>query len=295
MPGYEDILSYEDIENVRKYLFSLNPERPLEATRVELEQGEAVYKSSQCAVCHGADAQGYGLFGGYNLIDDIWVYGGDVSDVRHSITRGRLGVMPAFKERLDPVQITAVVAYVRYLGQQKRDELASFDPQVLARGKYLAAAGDCVSCHTGQGGEPFGGGLPFETPFGAMYSTNISPSRSTGIGDYSYQDFYNALKKGRTKKGFIFPAMPFTSFMHVTDEDIEALWTYLRSLTPVHKANKPLEMIFPTNVRLGQLGWQMLFMDKDELDYPESRSESWRRGKYLTWGAGSLYGVPYPT
>jgi thiosulfate dehydrogenase len=286
MPGYENILSYEDIENVRKYLFSLNPERPLEVTRVEIEQGQTVYQQSSCPICHGVDAKGYSLFGGYNLTDNIWVYGGDVSDVRHSITKGHLGEMPAFKDRLDKAEILAVAAYLRLLGQQKKEQLAALDPELLERGKYLAAAGDCVSCHSGQGGEPFGGGLPFATPFGTMYSTNISTSRAFGIGAFSYQHFYNALKKGHTRKGFLFPAMPFTSFQHIDDDDIEALWTYQQSLTPVHKPNQPLKMIFPTNIRLGQLGWQTLFMDKDELEYPQARSESWRRGKYLTWGLG---------
>ena len=211
MPGYADIRSEQDIELVRKYLFSLNPKRRLEATQVELTRGEAVFREAKCGVCHGADGRGYALFGGYNLVDDIWVYGGDVADIRHSITEGRLGVMPAFNHVLDGPQMQAVGAYVRYLGQRKADHLAALDADLVARGEYLASAGDCVSCHSDQGGEAFAGGLPFKTPFGTMYSTNISSSRAFGIGNYSYQDFHRALKKGYARKGFLFPAMPFTS------------------------------------------------------------------------------------
>ena len=286
MPGYADIRSEQDIELVRKYLFSLNPKRRLEATQVELTRGEAVFREAKCGVCHGADGRGYALFGGYNLVDDIWVYGGDVADIRHSITEGRLGVMPAFNHVLDGPQMQAVGAYVRYLGQRKADHLAALDADLVARGEYLASAGDCVSCHSDQGGEAFAGGLPFKTPFGTMYSTNISSSRAFGIGNYSYQDFHRALKKGYARKGFLFPAMPFTSFRNVSDEDIEALWAYLQTRPPVHKPNKPLEMMFPTNIRLGQLGWQLLFMDRTELEYPQHRSEAWQRGKYLVWGLG---------
>src|SRR3979490_360862 len=106
---------------------------------------------------------------------------------------------------------------------------------LVERGAYLARAADCMVCHTTQDGKPYAGGLGFKLPFGTLYSTNITPDKDTGIGNYSDQDFLNAVHRGIREDGArLYPAMPFASYSYMTDEDALAIKAYLFSLSPVH-------------------------------------------------------------
>ena len=129
------------------------------------------------------------------------------------------------------------------------------------RGEYLAHLGDCVACHTVKGGKPLSGGLELKTPFGALYSTNITPDMKTGIGQYSYQQFDKAMRSGVSADGHnLYPAMPYPSYSKMSSEDMQALYQYLRfGVTPVIKVNIQSQMKWPFNMRWGLSFWNILF------------------------------------
>jgi mono/diheme cytochrome c family protein len=131
---------------------------------------------------------------------------------------------------------------------------------LVERGAYLARAADCMVCHTTQGGKEYAGGLGFKLPFGTLYSTNITPDKETGIGNYSDQDFLNAVHRGTRRDGArLYPAMPFTSYTYMTDADALAIKAYLFSLPPVHAAAPVNTLAFPFNQRWAMNFWSTLF------------------------------------
>ena len=161
------------------------------------------------------------------------------------------------------------------------------DSALIARGEYLARAGDCIACHTNPGGALFAGGLPMPTPFGTIYSSNITPDPATGIGKWSADDFYGAVHFGRFPDGgLIYPAMPFGSYTKVTRADSDAMFAYLRSVTPVHQANREHDLRFPYNNRALILGWRTLFFTEGEYKTDPAKSDEWNRGAYLVQGLG---------
>ncbi|PKH22370.1 alcohol dehydrogenase [Enterobacterales bacterium CwR94] len=160
------------------------------------------------------------------------------------------------------------------------------DNPTLSRGEYLAKAGDCVACHTVAGGKAFAGGLEMSTPVGAVYSTNITPDKTTGIGEYRYEDFANAVRNGIAKDGHhLYPAMPYTSFAKVSDEDMHALYDYfMHQVKPVAQANRDSDIPWPLNMRWPLAVWNWAFHD-DAVFQPDSQqSEEWNRGAYLVQG-----------
>ncbi len=164
---------------------------------------------------------------------------------------------------------------------------ARSDDELIERGRYLAEAGDCVACHTTKDGARYAGGFPMATPFGTLYSTNITPDKEFGIGDYSDEDFIAAMRDGVSPHtGQLYPAMPYTSYAKVSDEDLLAIKAYLFSLKPVNQPNKENELPFPFNVRTSLLGWKLMYHD-DSLwqDNPE-KGDQWNRGGYLVEGLG---------
>jgi mono/diheme cytochrome c family protein len=165
---------------------------------------------------------------------------------------------------------------------------AAAAPQTLAqRGEYLARAGDCVSCHTAPGGQPFAGGLRLDTPFGYMLSPNITPDKDTGIGNWTSNDFYRALHHGVNKRGQdLYPTMPFDFYTKVTRADIDAIFAYLRTVTPVRNAVVVNHLDFPFNIRMSMLGWRELYFREGTFKPDPSKSESWNRGAYLVEGLG---------
>lgn len=285
MVGWKDVLTEQEIEDVSTYVASLQTNRAVPVAKVQQEQGKQLFEYN-CSVCHGDSGTGNTQIGAYNLTDDIWVHGGNISEIQTTVIEGLDSVMPAFDKQLSKAQITAVAAYITYERLDNQRKIDNLDKAQIKRGEYLAYAGDCVACHTAENGELFGGGLAFPTPFGTLYSTNISTHEERGIGNYSYQDFSDAVRLGVAKHGNLYPAMPYTSYQYVTDEDTQALWAYMQSLTPVNTPNIPNGMVFPTNIRLGMWAWNLVFFDEDKLQYPETQTDTWKRGKYLTMGLG---------
>jgi mono/diheme cytochrome c family protein len=159
-------------------------------------------------------------------------------------------------------------------------DLASAD--LVKRGEYLARAADCMVCHTPPGREKYAGGLAFPLPFGTLYSTNITADKGTGIGDYSDQDFLNAVRRGIRRDGArLYPAMPFTSYTYMTDADALAIKAYLFSLAPVHAPNRPDTLTFPFNQRWSMRFWSLLFNADSRFAPNLAQSPEWNRGAYL--------------
>jgi mono/diheme cytochrome c family protein len=153
---------------------------------------------------------------------------------------------------------------------------------IVERGAYLAKAADCMVCHTTPGSKEYAGGLGFKLPFGTLYSTNITPDRETGIGNYSDQDFLNAMHRGVRRDGArLYPAMPYTSYTYVTDADALAIKAYLFSLPPVRSAPPANTLTFPFNQRWAMAFWSALFNPDTRFEPDTSKSPEWNRGAYL--------------
>ena len=160
-------------------------------------------------------------------------------------------------------------------------------PANLARGEYLTHIGDCEACHTAIGGEPFAGGLAIETPFGVIWSANITPDPDTGIGRWSDDEFVRAVKLGIRNDGKrLYPAMPFPEFSKINTEDVLAIRTWLRTLPPVVRRNRPVEFPFPLNVRGVMRIWDLLFFRPHPFEPDPSLDEAQNRGAYLVQGLG---------
>lgn len=165
---------------------------------------------------------------------------------------------------------------------------SAYGQDAASRGEQLARAGDCVACHTAQGGKPFAGGLKMSTPVGAIYSTNITPDKETGIGGYSYEDFAKALREGVAKDGHnLYPAMPYTSFARINDEDMRALYDFfMHKVAPVKQQNRDSDIPWPLNMRWPLSAWNLMFLDDKPFKPDSSQSEEWNRGAYLVQGLG---------
>jgi mono/diheme cytochrome c family protein len=159
-------------------------------------------------------------------------------------------------------------------------DLANSD--VVKRGEYLARAADCRACHTVSRDRLYAGGLPIPLPFGTLYSTNITPDKETGIGNYSDQDFLNAVHRGVRRDGArLYPAMPFTSYTYITDADALAIKAYLFSLPPVHAVASANTLTFPFNQRWAMSFWSALFNPDMRFEPDSSKTPEWNRGAYL--------------
>lgn len=167
------------------------------------------------------------------------------------------------------------------------DAVSLSDPDLVARGRYLARVGDCAACHTDRGGAPYAGGHALPTPFGDMAAPNITPDVETGIGNWRFADFRRALHEGRGRDGkLLYPVFPYTSYTRVTREDARAIYAYLKSLPPVHRPDRPAHLRFPYSLRKGLLAWRALYFDAGEFRPDPDHSESWNRGAYLVEGLG---------
>ncbi len=157
----------------------------------------------------------------------------------------------------------------------------------VERGAYLARAGNCMACHTARGGEPYAGGRPIETPFGTVYSSNLTPDRANGIGNWTSVDFWRALHEGRAPDGrLLYPAFPYTSFTQVSETDADALFAYLRSLVPVAQANRPHAMRWPYDSQLALAAWRTLYFKPAVFLNDPAHDAQWNRGAYLVRGLG---------
>ncbi|WP_026870852.1 c-type cytochrome [Inquilinus limosus] len=162
---------------------------------------------------------------------------------------------------------------------------ASFDPALVRKGADLAAIGNCGTCHTAPGGQPFAGGLPLPTPFGTIHSTNITPDPDTGIGRWSEAAFRRAMREGVDREGrHLYPAFPYDHFTLVTDEDNRALYAFLMTRRPVPARAPPNDLPFPLNLRVLLAGWKLLFLEEGPYQPDPAHDAVWNRGAYLTEG-----------
>lgn len=158
------------------------------------------------------------------------------------------------------------------------------DEALIKKGEYVMRAGDCVACHTESSGD-FAGGYEIATAFGSLVSSNITPDAETGIGNMTERDFFNAVRQGVGSHGLLYPAMPFTAYRKMTDEDMHALWAYMSTLEPVSNSiDENAGMNFPFNIRLAMSGWDLLFFENDGFKTDASQSATHNRGRYLAQG-----------
>jgi mono/diheme cytochrome c family protein len=154
--------------------------------------------------------------------------------------------------------------------------------EMVERGRYLAKLADCAACHTTASGAQWAGGVELKSPFGTFYGTNITPDKEHGIGNWSADEFYAALRDGVTPDKHLYPAMPYTSYRSMARADSDAIYAYLMQVKPAKVANKEPDLKFPYNMRFGVRFWNMLFL-KDELtDASQGQSAEWKRGRYLS-------------
>ncbi|RUL65046.1 cytochrome c [Dyella dinghuensis] len=165
------------------------------------------------------------------------------------------------------------------------------DPAVIAKGRYLATVGDCMSCHTEQGGAPYAGGRVIATPFGNIPVPNITPDPEHGIGRWSVDDFWRALHTGIGHDGEkLYPVFSYTSFTKTTREDAVAMFAYLQSVPPVAQAPKPLDLKFPYSMRSSLTAWRALYF-KPGVYKPDPNDDLRAIATYLQ----SLPARPKPT
>jgi len=175
----------------------------------------------------------------------------------------------------DEIDVTAPVA------------AAAPSASLVARGAYLARAGNCQTCHTAQGGQAYAGGRGIATPFGTVFTSNLTPDDKTGIGGWSASHFWRAMHNGRSKDGrLLYPAFPYTSYTQVTREDSDALYAYLRSLPPVVAPNLPHALRFPYQSQAALAVWRALFFSPGVYEPDTARGTEWNRGAYLVKGLG---------
>ncbi|WJR66460.1 cytochrome c [Neorhizobium sp. CSC1952] len=189
----------------------------------------------------------------------------------------------------------AVIAAVGFLLIGWRSEIppdnqaanAQYPPDLVAKGAQLAAVGNCIACHTEPGQEAFAGGLPVPTPFGTLYSTNITPDPETGIGRWSEAAFVRAMREGVDREGnHLYPAFPYDHFTWVTEEDNKALYAFLMTREPVKATAPANDLVFPLQFRPLLVGWNLLFLHEGGMQPDTSQSEEWNRGRYLAEGLG---------
>src|SRR4051812_27637264 len=188
--------------------------------------------------------------------------------------------------------IIASVAFVAgtwksEIARVARPDTASFGPDLVKHGAQLAAVGNCIACHTVPGGKAFAGGLAVPTPFGTIYSTNITPDEPTGIGAWSEGAFRRAMREGTDRDGIhLYPAFPYDHFTLVSDEDDRALYAYLMTRQPVEATAPRNDLVFPLNIRPLVAAWDLLFLEEGPYRPDPGQSDEWNRGTYLAEGLG---------
>lgn len=157
----------------------------------------------------------------------------------------------------------------------------------IERGAYLARAGNCVACHTQAGQAPYAGGRPIGTPFGEVFSTNLTPDPETGLGSWTPGEFWRAMHHGRSRDGrLLYPAFPYTSYTRVSRQDSDAIFAYLQSLAPVQAPRREPALRFPYNTQFALRAWRALYFRPGEYRQDTQRTPEWNRGAYLVEGLG---------
>ncbi|WP_313297132.1 cytochrome c [Diaphorobacter sp.] len=169
----------------------------------------------------------------------------------------------------------------------EKSESVQVTPALVAKGEYLSRAGNCMACHTVPGGKAFAGGRAIETPFGIIYSTNLTPDARDGVGGWNSSEFWRAMHNGRAKDGrLLYPAFPYTSYTQITRADSDAIWAYLRSVPAVTQPNRDNALGFPFNTQAALAGWRALFFRPGTFEANTQQTAEWNRGAYLVQGLG---------
>lgn len=187
--------------------------------------------------------------------------------------------------------VALLIALVAWLNLRDEDPIggasASATPELIARGAYLARAGNCIGCHTVPGGTAYAGGRGIPTPFGTIYAPNLTPDTATGIGAWSSAEFWRALHNGRARDGrLLYPAFPYPNYTRITREDSDALHAYLRSLPAVAQPNKAHALAFPFDQQAALAVWRALYFRPERIAPDPAHSAEWQRGAYLVEGLG---------
>ena len=193
------------------------------------------------------------------------------------------------------VVLILLIGFIAYLQSAKRPQMSaaqaiplggnqSFDQ--IERGRYLTVLSDCAGCHTAPGGEPFAGGLTMQTPFGNLITPNITPDRDTGIGNWTDAEFVSSLHEGRGRGGErLYPAMPYTAYTKMTQDNALAIRAYLSTVDPVRKKVVSNQLPFPLNIRASMLAWNFLNFVPGRFQPIPQKSAVWNRGAYIVEGA----------
>jgi nicotinate dehydrogenase subunit B len=183
--------------------------------------------------------------------------------------------------------VGAAVLPGRAIAPIARPDASVFSAATIARGAQLAALGNCALCHTAANGANNAGGRALDTPFGIIYSTNITPDVETGIGAWSYPAFERAMREGIHRDGrHLYPAFPYSHFAKATDADLQALYAYLMAQVPARAIAQKNVLQFPFNLRPLMAGWNALFHESAPFRAEARKSEAWNRGAYLVEGLG---------
>ncbi|MDD0815103.1 cytochrome c [Curvibacter sp. HBC28] len=185
--------------------------------------------------------------------------------------------------------LVAWVAWLNVRAELPVDEVMppTASAQLVAQGAYLAKAGNCMACHTVQGGPPYAGGRGIETPFGVVYSSNLTPDEATGLGLWSPSHFWRAMHHGRSRDGrLLYPAFPYTEYTRVSRADSDALYAYLRSLPPVAQPNRAHDLGWPYRSQAALAVWRALYFKPLDWEAQPAQSAAWNRGAYLVQGLG---------
>ncbi|OAK63573.1 aldehyde dehydrogenase [Variovorax paradoxus] len=197
----------------------------------------------------------------------VWATGAALVVGGIGVIAGLLG----WRSAIAPVSLTAPV----------------YSQAIIERGRVLAAAGDCAVCHTAPGGVPNAGGRAMDTPFGTLYTTNLTPDADTGLGRWSFSAFQRAMREGVSRDGhYLYPAFPYTAFAKTSDDDLQALYAYFMSMPAVRAETPKSELKFPFSMRPLMAGWNALFHDPTPMQPVATQSAEWNRGAYLVNGLG---------
>ena len=185
------------------------------------------------------------------------------------------------------VIVAGALVWKRQIGPIEPAKASALDSELVRKGAELAAIGNCTVCHTVPGGKAYAGSRAVPTPFGTIYSTNITPDAETGIGRWSEEAFRRALREGVDRQGHhLYPAFPYDHFTHLTDDDIRALYAFVMTRTPVRSVPPENKLAFPFNFRPLLAGWKLLFLNRGPREKDMGQSAEWNRGAYLAEGPG---------
>jgi nicotinate dehydrogenase subunit B len=258
-------------------------EPPFTPERMRAALQAAQDGKSQPVRIHGAERQGAARDPAADRLDELRGLGAPPREVPRKSWLQRLGAAAGGAVGL----AMALLMWRAPVAPTAAPDPQLYSAETIARGKQLAALGDCAECHTAANGAENAGGRALETPFGTVYTTNITPDLDTGIGSWSYAAFERAMRQGVHRDGrHLYPAFPYTAFALTSEHDLQALYAYIMSRPPINASVPATRLSFPFNLRPLLAFWNALFHRRSEFIPNPSRSAEWNRGAYLVEGLG---------